>query len=85
MVSPCCLTAAAVALTSGGVLVWFRVTWPGPGTLALIVAVPFFFLFVTELTVILLEGAAAEQAGVGRPRRSRLGFDERTVEVRARR
>src|SRR3954466_8544650 len=49
MVSPICLTAAAVALTSGGVFVWLRVTWPGPGTLALIVAVPFVFFFVIEL------------------------------------
>ena len=53
------MTAAAVALASGGVFVWFSVTCPGPGTLALIVAVPFFFFFVIELTVILFEGAAA--------------------------
>src|SRR5262249_10327871 len=63
MVSPTGLTAAAVALTSGGVLVWLSVIWPGPGTLALIVAVPFFFFLVTEFTVILLEGAAASREG----------------------
>src|SRR4051794_40398275 len=63
MVKPCCLTAAAVAFTSGGVLVWFRVICPGPDTFALIVAVPFFFFLVTELTVILLDGAAASMNG----------------------
>jgi hypothetical protein len=52
-------TAAALAPASGGASVWSRVTWPGLGTLAMIDAVPFFLMLVTELTVILLDGAAA--------------------------
>ena len=56
-------------------LVWLSVTWPGPGTLAPIVAVPFFFFFVIEVTVILLAGAAAGRHGSVGPG-IRLGLDD---------
>src|SRR3954449_7913397 len=75
IVSPTCLTEDATALVSGGVLVWLRVTCPGPGTLAPIAAVPFFFLWVIEVTVILLAGAAAGRHGSVGPA-IRLGLDE---------
>src|SRR3954466_4771230 len=54
IVRPTCFTLAAVALTSGGVLAWFRVICPGPDTVAPIDAVPFFFFLEIESTVILL-------------------------------
>src|SRR4051795_8613764 len=74
IVSPTCLTPAATALTSGGVLVWLSVTWPGPGTFASIAAVPFFFFLAIELIVILFEGAAASRQGsVGPAIRSAFG------------
>src|SRR3954449_2333969 len=73
-VSPICLIEDATAFVSGGVLVWFNVTCPGPGTLAPIAAVPFFFLCVIDVTVILFAGAAAGRHGSVGPE-IRLGFE----------
>src|SRR6266511_462052 len=73
-VSPISLTFAVAATSSVPVLV--IETWPGPGTLALMIAVPFFFLRVIELIVILFEGAAASRKGDATPEiRLGLGLD----------
>ena len=67
-----CSTAAAEALVSSEVFVSSIVTIPGLGTFAWIVSVPLFLLLTTELTVILLAGAAVELRGIRRSRHSRV-------------
>ena len=62
-----CSTAAAEAPVSADVFVSSIVTTPGLGTLAWIVAVPFFLLLAMELTVILFAGAAVSWEGSAGP------------------